>query len=372
MGVTYKLREEVVSFIISQRQNNPLFSCRQLAELVSQQFGIRLSKSSVHDVLKESGAVTPRGRKPKDKFQIPIEKKKQIQVSLSQVMLDVRQKALPQQDSALAGHAGVTSEAGAQNFQETPLSPEKSIELTPPHVLLLEGSPLEKEGPLLQKGDIYEGAGRIFLKAALWDLGVFSENEIKENDWQYYLLYTSNIKVNLEEDKSYVIEWPLPLHRSIREVADGLINNITPLIVHKVSEETLFKASMNVNSGFKIKKISLVDGDNHIICEFSNIVEFKRNFKIINRAFVESKDRNLEERSKTLFFSQLIDNNKVMDNILNLEGFDSTNEEEKVVTLLIEDSYANKAILQQAIEKLNSMFLRDEKNRLVSVRIGLN
>src|SRR5208283_2882978 len=87
MGVTYKLREEVVRFIISQRQNNPLFSCRQLAESVSQQFGIRLSKSSVHDVLKESGAVTPRGRKPKDRFQIPIEKKKQIQVSLSQVRL---------------------------------------------------------------------------------------------------------------------------------------------------------------------------------------------------------------------------------------------------------------------------------------------
>ena len=87
MGVTYKLREDVVHFIISQRQNNPLFSCRQLAESVSQQFGIRLSKSSVHDVLKESGAVTPRGRKPKDKFQIPIEKKKQIQVSLSQARL---------------------------------------------------------------------------------------------------------------------------------------------------------------------------------------------------------------------------------------------------------------------------------------------
>jgi hypothetical protein len=115
-----------------------------------------------------------------------------------------------------------------------------------------------------------------------------------------------------------------------------------------------------------------VDGDNHIICEFSNIVEFKRNFTLINRTFVESKDRDLAERAKTLFFLQLIDNNKVMDNILNLKGFDSTNEQEKVVTLLIEDTYANKTILQQAIEKLNGMFLRDEQNRLVSVRIGLN
>ena len=79
MGVIYKLREEVVHYIISQRQSNPLASCRQLAESASEKFGLHLSKSSVHDVLKESGINTPRGRKPKNKFEIPLEKKKQIQ-----------------------------------------------------------------------------------------------------------------------------------------------------------------------------------------------------------------------------------------------------------------------------------------------------
>src|ERR1700677_1371350 len=87
MGVIYKLREEVVDFIISQRQSNPLYSCRQLAESASQKLGLHLSKSSVHDVLKESGIITPRGRKPKEKFEIPQEKKLQIQASLSQVKL---------------------------------------------------------------------------------------------------------------------------------------------------------------------------------------------------------------------------------------------------------------------------------------------
>src|ERR1700686_1279378 len=87
MGVIYKLKAEVVGFIISEKKSNPLFSCRQLAELASQRFSLRLSKSSVHDVLKESGIITPRGRKPKNKFEIPQEKKKQIQVSLSQIKL---------------------------------------------------------------------------------------------------------------------------------------------------------------------------------------------------------------------------------------------------------------------------------------------
>lgn len=304
--------------------------------------------------------MTPRGRKPKDKFQIPIEKKKQIQVSLSQARL-VNPPPTKDPTSVIASP------------QVEIASPLKN---TPRHDTQKGSPPLQKEdikeATPLQKGDVYEGAGRIFLKAALWDLGVFSEDDIKENDLKYYLLYTSSIKVTLENTDTYMIDWLLPLHRSIREVADGLINNIKPLTAHKVSDENLFKASMEARPGFKIKNISLVDGSNHIICEFSNIVEFKRSFLLINRIFVESKDRDLAERAKTLFFSQLIDNNKVMDNILNLKGFDATNEQEKVVTLLIEDSYANKTILQQAIEKLNGMFLRDEQNRLASVRIGLN
>ncbi len=54
-------------------------------------------------------------------------------------------------------------------------------------------------------------------------------------------------------------------------------------------------------------------------------------YAIINRIFVESKDRDLAERAKTLFFSQMIDNNKVMDNILNLKGFDATNEKKTIL-----------------------------------------
>jgi hypothetical protein len=228
----------------------------------------------------------------------------------------------------------------------------------------------ENESEPLKKGDIYEGAGRIFLKAALWDLGIFSEDNITEDDWYYYLIYTLSIKVTLEDSSSYMIDWRLPLHRSIREVADGLINNTKPLIVNKVSDENLFKTSMDVRPVFKIKNVALVDRDAHIICEFNDLVDVRRRFMLIDRVFVESKDRNCTERAKTLFFPQLIDNNKVMENILNLKGFDSTNQEEKLVTILIEDRYANKTILQQAVEKLNGMFLRDEQNRLVKVKIN--
>ena len=59
----------------------------------------------------------------------------------------------------------------------------------------------------------------------------------------------------------------------------------------------------------------------------------------------------------------------IIDNILNLKGFNAENKDENVVTLLINSSYENKAILQEAAEKLNGMYLRDEQDRIVSVSL---
>jgi hypothetical protein len=327
MGVTYKLRDEVVQFIISQRQSNPLFSCRQLAESVSQKFSLHLSKSSVHDVLKESGIITPRGRKPRPKFEIPQEKKLQIQDSLSQIKL-----------------------------------------LPAPTVILSEAKDL-KESKDFSAPPEYEGAGRIFLKAALWDLGIYSEKDIKEQDWDYYLTYSKGVKVVLENNKDFFIDLSLPLERCIREVADGLINNIKPFIVHKVSDEGLFKASMDGQTGFKIDNLSIVDYKDHILFFFDNIMEYIRNYYFINRVFVESVEKDFLKRSKTVFFSQHIGNNEAIDGILNLRGFNTINKDEESVNLLIDNSYENKSMLQKAGDQLNGMYLRNEQDRLVSVKI---
>jgi len=344
MGVIYKLKEEVVHFIISQRQSNPLASCRQLAESVSQKFGLNLSKSSVNDVLKESGITTPRGRKPKNKFEIPQEKKNQIQASLSRAVILTKMKdiAISPDPSAILSKA-----KDLKAPKDSSPTPQNDIEISPEH----------------------ERAGSIFYKAALWDLGIFSEENIKATDWSYYLTYSKGIKVALENNKSFFIDLPLPLERCIREAADGLINNVKPFIVDKVSDEGLFKACMDAQEGFKIGAISIVDDKDHILLELSNIVELKRRFMLQKRVFVESCEKNPKERLKAIFFPQLIDNNMVIDNMLNLKGFDTTNKYENVVTLLINNSYENKIILQAAAEKLNGMYLRDGQDRLLNVKI---
>jgi len=351
MGVTYKLREEVVHFIISQRQSNPLFSCRQLAESASEKFGLHLSKSSVHDVLKESGIVTPRGRKPKDKFEIPQEKKKQIQQSLSRVSV-TRLLPAPEKVDLLA-------EASPLVAQNLPV--EKSQALVPVMGVVATDEAVETSPE-------YEGAGKIFLKAALWDLGIFSEEDIKETDWPYYLTYSKGINIVLKNQKSIFIDFPLPLERCIRETADGLINNVKPFIAGKVSDQELFKACMEAQDGCNIDTISIVGRNDDNIIKFDNIVETKRTYSLNNMDFVESNQNNASERARALFFSQSIDIEHFINKIQNLNGFDITNKHEFMVNLLAGNEI-DINLLNRAAETLNGMYLYDDQDRLVKVKI---
>lgn len=359
MGVTYKLKEEVVHFIINERQHNPLFSCRQLAEVVSAQFGLRLSKSSVHDVLRESGITTPRGRKPRDSFQIPLEKKKEIQKSLSKAML--KGPVLP----LSPGLGPLNSlEKSKENDMPPAQEPEAGISAAQSLIAL----PQEKKEEVFEISETYEGAGKIFLKAALWDLGVFSEDEITNGDWKYYLTYASRIKVLLENGQFLTFDWRMPINRSVREAADSLINNVKPLIISKTSDDDMFKASMEAKEVAKIKNVLIVDQFDHNILEFINIVDIKRNFLLQNRIFVESSERDLKIRAKGLFFTQAPINEEDIEKIINFRGFDTKNKDEICVTLLLPNGYEKNSIIL-ATEQLNNMFLRDQENRLLKVQI---
>ena len=352
MGVIYKLKQEVVQFIVSQRQENPLLSCRQLAESASQKFGLQLSKSSVHDVLKESGIVTPRGRKPRASFAIPQEKNKQIQTSLSKINL------LP---------SPVEPRIAIAAPQPPPLAPKVAPVILPQDAVIQEIRQIPAPQEEMDVSAEYEEAGNVFLKAALLDLGVFSEPQ--EKDWGYLLTYAKGLKVFLENGKDFFIELPLPIERCIRETADGLINNVKPMIVHKVSDQELFKASMEAASGFKIIKISIVDKNDHEMLEFSSIVEQSRKYLVYNRVFVDCNEKDMLKRFKTLFFTQAIESHEFINNILKLRGFDSSNEKEKIVTLLVKPNYEDKDTLQTAVQRINEMYLQDDQDRQLKVRL---
>jgi len=337
MGVIYKLRDEVVQFIISQHGANPLLSCRQLAESASAKFGLHLSKSSVHDVLKESGVIMPRGRKPKDKFSIPLEKKKQIQDSLSQI------KLLPAPEPVLQ----ISSTLSTPGVDKVP-------------------------GPSLVISPEYEGAGNVFLNAARWEMGNFSDKEIKETERGYYLTYVKGIKIVLENGQEIFIDFPVPIERCIREIADGLINNVRPFIASLISDEALFRSLMNAEGQVKMTSVEIVDRKDRILAIFKDIVDYKRNFIVSSVCYVENSENNVYQRSMGLFFPQVSDIEYFRENCLQLKGFDTHFSYIKTTTIVVPNTCDNISKLETAAQQLNNMFLFDPEGHLINVKIQQN
>ncbi len=72
MGSIHKLKPQVCEFIIENKKNNSPISCRKLAVLVSEKFGIKVSKSSINLLIKGQGLSSPVGRTRKKKRAIPM------------------------------------------------------------------------------------------------------------------------------------------------------------------------------------------------------------------------------------------------------------------------------------------------------------
>ena len=123
MGVIHKLREDVVSFIIAQKKTNPAISVRCLADLTSEQFRVKVSKSSVSSVLKRVSLSSSVGRRSgaenrAERFSIPIAKKDQISENM--------QKAGFAKESATFGQ-GKKEQMPVQTVNE-PLEQEQAKE----------------------------------------------------------------------------------------------------------------------------------------------------------------------------------------------------------------------------------------------------
>jgi len=83
MGVIYKLKAEVVNFIIERKKENPDISCRKLVAIIKDQFQLDVSKSSINAIIKTVNLSSPVGRRTKAnkisaKFKIPDQRRLDI------------------------------------------------------------------------------------------------------------------------------------------------------------------------------------------------------------------------------------------------------------------------------------------------------
>jgi len=181
MGVIHKLKSEVVDFIVKTKHAEPGVSCRSLAGIVSKNFNIRVSKSSINAVLKEARLSSPVGRRPTaghkpKKFRIPEERKRQI--------LPSRREAIPEgakRSGASPAQADPKTVSAKRQGRPSPAvkrghpSPEKAI--VPQEISQDKGSALhllpsrqEAQRIFPEDGMVWDGLGAIFLKAAEWEI----------------------------------------------------------------------------------------------------------------------------------------------------------------------------------------------------------
>jgi len=74
VGVIYKLKPEIVKYILEEKEANPNLSSRSLAVLVGTKFNVKFSKSSINVLIKNAGLSMPVGRrikKKRHKMQLP-------------------------------------------------------------------------------------------------------------------------------------------------------------------------------------------------------------------------------------------------------------------------------------------------------------
>ncbi len=202
MGVVYKLKEEVIDFILEQKKYDPAISVRRLASVAAAKFQIEISKSSINTILKNANLSSMVGRrsaasKAPKKFTIPTEKKKQLSAQVFQLSGQEEQavKELPvvPEKPSLVQPAKKEEVPPApalpviNNSEIVPIIPaatkpivtQEVVEkenLTSPSVFkqsFIDEIVYRRFEHRAQYGQAYKGMGCVFLKAAQWEVFSF-------------------------------------------------------------------------------------------------------------------------------------------------------------------------------------------------------
>ncbi len=399
MGVTYKLTDEIINYIINERKANAILSCRALAEAVEAQFSVQVSKSSIHDVLKQANIVSSRGRKPKDVFAIPHQKKQVIKADLSKALLPLLD------DPDLLPPAVIEPAKAVKLDVEVDVTAVPT-EVAPATVKVCgAGSWVSEELPR---------AGDIFVKAVFWDLcpqrvlGIKSVEDVDRVaggdlalNWKYLIKQLTAIKVSLEDGSVYYLDArtrgiyadnpkdlrrAAPIERVIGVVVDRILNNKKPLVLgaiypdEKPSED--FLGSFSLKKGKRIQKIEIVDEKDHIYADFASFVDLKREF-IVNNMFEVDLEENIAQageigvseglsaclrgRAIGLLAGGIGENWKAIEE---LSGRQEMNNDIRVVTISIPNVYENRKVLERAIDLVNSWAVEDEGGRTLQIKIA--
>lgn len=168
MGIVYKLKKEVIDFVLRKKNENRALSCRQIAVIASEKFKIQVSKSSVNTIIKNARLSSSVGRRAVGdgrlkKFQIPPVKKKQLSDNMKKVGLE----PVPSERSIPPVHVDTGKELKTQAV--IPSAGEaRAVDAS--YEKFLECVHRWRKTIGWQKGHLLDGMGFIFLKSVEWGM----------------------------------------------------------------------------------------------------------------------------------------------------------------------------------------------------------
>ncbi len=319
MGVIYKLTEDVVAYILDEKQKSSELSCRELVDLVAKQFGRVVSKSSVHEVLKEANIVSPRGRKSKNKFQIPVDKKAQLIANLPPAII----AAIPAVPAVIAIAQPTALEEEPLGVKAVPEHEEFLVEEEPLKLRVEPMMPLQSQPsaepvrkapeflPPLDESDAVMDARVFFMQAAFYDLFpkawiMFKtpqdlhevDADVLKKESAYRSLSVACLKAELQDGGSFFMDGRghsvssafigacrnVPIEAAMMRMADTVLNNIKPLIIRQMPGDFLGAATydllraMNNGADKHMTRIVLLDKDGQELVDFSPLPRMKRDF----------------------------------------------------------------------------------------------
>ncbi len=195
MGVVYKLKQEISDFIIQKKKEDHSLSCRKLVDIIEQTFRIQVSKSSVNAIIKEQALSNPVGRaavfKAPKNFFIPQEKKNLL---MANVVPFLKEGYVPTAYQEQQNHAPAEvleadradvilrqQTEGSSFIEEKSPGEEHKIGIveTPVTAVNLISDILTRPVEIIKAqsvrvwedhGVLYQDAGTVFLRAALWEV----------------------------------------------------------------------------------------------------------------------------------------------------------------------------------------------------------
>lgn len=329
MGVTYKLTEDVVAFILEQKHKSMDLSCRELVALVAKEFNRVVSKSSVHEVLKEANITSQRGRKYKNKFQIPEKKKAELIANLPpeivanfpDVETSVETSSMTSKEESIDGRLKedpAESEDEVLYAEIAPIEIDASLTLRMDpaiaHSVNLnsnESAEVVAKLPALQESSECVLFRDFLIKAAFYDAfpkpwgevkttedfnAVEASKKIKES--AYRKLAVANYKIELEDYSHFYIEarrhglgrepqrpqHALSIETATIQMADRILNNLRPLLIRQIQGNYIdatigdFLKSMDNVPEKRLSRIVLLDKDEDVLIDFTSIPKVRRTF----------------------------------------------------------------------------------------------